>query len=327
MRRREFITLLGSAAALSPCLARAQKAKLPIIGFLSADRLEGQEKLIAAFHRGLGEVGYINGQNVAIEYRVAEDRVDQLTPLAADFVRRQVAVIATASSIPAALAAKTATRSTPVVFCMGGDPVENDIVASLSRPGGNVTGVTTLAGDLFEKRLGVLRELLPGTGVIVYVINPTNPSFAKAAWRVPVAARALGIEILELNAANPDEIEKAFKSLVQRRAGSLLVAPDPLFVTERELVVALAAQHAIPTSYFRREFVELGSLLSYSADYMDIYRQFGVYVGRILKGEKPSDLPVVQPTKFELVINLKTAKALGITVPPSLLARADEVIE
>jgi putative tryptophan/tyrosine transport system substrate-binding protein len=327
MRRREFLIFLGGSAALWPVPPRAQHAKLPIIGFLSTNRLEGQEKPIAAFHRGLGEVGYVDGRNVAIEYQVAEDRVDQLSLLAADLVRRQVAVIATATSVPAALAAKAATQSTQVVFFMGGDPVENGVVASLSRPGGNVTGVTTLAGDLFEKRLGLLHELVPAAGVIGYFANPTNPSFAKFAARVPIAARAIGIEVLELNATNAGEIVGAFTTLVQRRQAALLVSPDPLFVSQREQLVALAAQHAIPTSYFRREFVEIGGLLSYAADYMDIYRQFGVYVGRILNGQKPSELPVVQPTKFELVINLKTVKTLGITVPPSLLARADEVIE
>jgi putative ABC transport system substrate-binding protein len=210
---------------------------------------------------------------------------------------------------------------------MGGDAVENGVVTSLSRLGGNVTGVTTLSGDLFEKRLGLLRELVPAAGSIAYLANPSNSALAKFAWRVPAAARALGIDVLELNATSAVEIRESFTVLVQRRAAALLVGPDPFFGAQRELLVTLAAQHAVPTSYFRREFVELGGLLSYSADFIDTYRQFGVYVGRILKGEKPSDLPVVQPTKFELVINLKTAKSLGLTIPQSILLRADEVIE
>jgi putative ABC transport system substrate-binding protein len=292
VKRREFITLLGGVAAW-PIATRAQQpARVPRIG-----------------------------------WHVAKDRLDQLASLAADLVRRDVTVIAVASSVPAALAAKGATQSTPVVFLMGGDAVENGVVTSLSRPGGNVTGVTTLAGDLFEKRLGLLRELVPTAGSIAYLANPSNSALAKLAWKVRAAARALGIDVLELNATSAVEIRESFTVLVQRRAAALLVGPDPLFGAQGELLVALAAQHAVPTSYFRREFVELGGLLSYSADYMDTYRQFGVYVGRILKGEKPSDLPVVQPTKFELVINLKTAKSLGLTIPQSILLRADEVIE
>ena len=236
-------------------------------------------------------------------------------------------MIATASNIPAAQAAKAATQTIPIVFLMGGDPVENGLVASLSRPAETSRASLTISSDLFEKRLALLRELVPIGGTIAYLVNPTNSSFAKAAWRVPVAARALGVQVLELNASSPVEIEEAFAGLVQQRAGSLLVGPETFFMAQRQLLVALAARHAVPTSYFRREFVEIGGLMSYSADYLDGYRQAGTYIGRILKGEKPGDLPVLQPTKFQLVINLKTAKSLGVTIPPTLLARADEVIE
>ena len=327
MKRRAFIGLVGRAAAAWPLAIRAQQSKLPVIGFLSASTLEGQSQSIAAFHRGLGEAGYVDGRNVAIEYRVAEDHVDRLPALAADLARRQVAVIATASNLPAALAAKTATATIPVVFLMGADPVENGLVPSLARPEGNLTGVTLIAADLYEKRLGLLHELVPAAELIASLANPSNPAFAKFAPNVPVAARALGVKVFELYAATPIELERAFTTLIQRQARALLVGPDTFFLAQRDLLVALAAQHSVPTSYFRRDFAEIGGLMSYSANYVDAFRQAGIYVGRILKGEKPADMPIQQPTKFELVINLKTAKALGLDVSERLLAIADEVIE
>jgi putative tryptophan/tyrosine transport system substrate-binding protein len=325
VRRREFIALAGGAAAW-PAAARAQEANLPTIGFVSSSKLElYPESSLAAFHRGLGETGYVDGQNVAVDYRVADDQSDRLPALVAELVRRRVAVIVTANSLPPANAAKAATTTIPIVFLMGADPVENNLVVSLARPGGNVTGVTVIAGDLFEKRLGLLHELVPTAGLIGYFVNPTNPAFTKFARKVPPVARALGVEVLELNASTPIEVEEAFASLTRRRIGALLVGPDAFFMAQRQLLVAQSARHVV--SYFRREFVQIGGLMSYQAKIDDAYHQVGVYVGRILKGEKPSDLPVLQPTKFELVLNLKTAKALGLTVPALLLARADEVIE
>jgi putative ABC transport system substrate-binding protein len=326
MKRRKFIALAGGAAAW-PVASLAQLSKLPTIGFVSSSKLESYSESLAAFHEGLRDTGYVDGQNVAVEYRVADDQVDRLPVLVADLIRRGVTVIATASSVQPALAAKAATATIPIVFVMGADPVANNVVASLARPGGNVTGVTLIAADLFEKRLGLLHELVPTEGVIGYFANPTNPGFAKFAPKVPPVARALGVQVLELNASTPIEVEEAFASLSQQRIGALLVGPDAFFLAQRQMLVTLAERHVVSASYFRREFVEIGGLMSYSAKYEDAYRQTGVYVGRILKGEKPSDLPVLQPTKFEMVINLKTAKALGTTVPPSLLARADELIE
>jgi putative ABC transport system substrate-binding protein len=326
VRRREFIALAGGAAAW-PVASRAQRTKLPIVGFLSSSKLETYRQSLTAFHGGLRETGYVDGQNVAVEYREADDQIDHLPALVTDLIHREVAVIATASSVQPALAAKAATITIPIVFVMGADPVENDVVASLARPGGNVTGVTVIAADLFEKRLGLLHELVPAEGVIGYLANPTNPGFAKFALKVSPVAHALGVQVLELNASTPIEVEEAFASLSRRRIGSLVVGPDAFFMAQRQLLVALATRHVVPASYFRREFVEIGGLMSYGAKSDDAFRQAGVYVGRILKGEKPSDLPVMQPTKFEMVINLKTAKALGLTVSPALLARADEVIE
>jgi putative ABC transport system substrate-binding protein len=326
MRRREFIALACGAAA-RPIAAASQQAKPLTIGFVSSSKLESYPEALTAFHRGLREIGYADGQNVAVEYRVADDHPDRLPALVADLVRREVAVIATASSAPPALAAKTATPTIPIVFVMGADPVENNLVASLARPGGNVTGVTVIAEDLFEKRLGLLHELVPAARLIAYLANPTNLAYAKFAPKVLPMARAVGVEVLELNASTPLEVEEAFASLNRRRIGALLVGADAFFMAHRELLITLAARHVAPTSYFRKEFAEIGGLTSYGAKIDDAYRQAGVYVGRILNGEKPSDLPVLQPTKFEMVINLKTAKALGLTIPPTLLTRADEVIE
>jgi putative ABC transport system substrate-binding protein len=326
MKRREVIILLGGAAAAWPLAARAQQPAMPVVGFLGSSTQADWAHLVAAFRRGLGEAGFADGQNVAIEFRWADGQYDRLPAFAAEFVRHPVTVIA-AASLPAALVAKAATSRIPVVFASGGDPVRDGLVASLNRPGGNVTGVTNFFGELGAKRLELLRELAPGAGMIAVLINPRNPNAAARLADVQAGARTAGQQIEIFKASNANEIDAAIADLTRQHARALLVGDDPIFITRRNQLVASAARHRLPAIYYIREFALAGGLISYGISFTDSYRRFGGYVGRILKGEKPADLPVQQPTRFELVINLKTARALGLALPPTLLARADEVIE
>jgi putative ABC transport system substrate-binding protein len=326
MRRREFITLLGGAAAWPLC-ADAQQSAMPIIGFLSGRSLADSKQFVTAFGRGLYEAGFTDGQNLAIEFRWAEGQSDRLPVMAADLVRRQVAVIVAVGGVLPAVAAKAATSTVPIVFIIGGDPVELGLVTSLNRPGGNVTGVNILSGALTAKRLELLRELVPQAGGVACLVNPTSPEAETQLADIRSAPRAIGQDILVVKVTKADELGGAFATLVRERAGALLVANDSLFVAQREQLVALAARHAIPAMYFLREFAAEGGLMSYGNSLADAYRQVGTQTGRILKGAKPSDLPVQQAVKIELVINLKAAKSLGLTFPLTLLGRADEVIE
>jgi ABC-type uncharacterized transport system substrate-binding protein len=326
MKRREFITLIGGAAVTWPVAAGAQQPVMPVIGFLASRSPVDSADVVAAFRKGLDESGFIEGQNVAIEYRWAQGRYDRLPALAADLVGWPVRVIA-ALGPPAAQAAKAATTSIPIVFTSGGDPVVMGLVASLNRPGGNVTGVNLYTGLLAAKRLALLRELIPSVGVIAVLRNPSNPETDAELREVQVAAGALKQEIIVLSAATEAEIEMAFADAVRRQAGALMVASDPFFLGRREQIVALAARHRVPSIYQFRAFVEAGGLVSYGTSLADAYKQAGLRVGRILKGEKPADLPVMQASKFEFMINLKTAKALGLDLPDKDLAVADEVIE
>jgi len=309
-----------------PLAARAQQRNVPVIGFLGTGRLEDAAARLHAFRQGLNETSYLEGRNVMIEYRWAEDQNDQLPALAAELVRRQVAVIV-ASAPPAALAAKAATSTLPIVFSGGLDPLQLGLVASLNRPGGNVTGVSHLSTELEGKRLQLLHELIPNAAVIALLVDPTFRGTESIINDIEVAAHALGLEVKVLHASNEHDFNGAIASVVQQRAGALLVASDPFFFSRRDQLVTVVAQHAVPAIYQFREFAAAGGLMSYGADLADGYRQVGIYAGRILKGAKPADLPVVQPTKYKLVINLKTARALGLTVPDKLLALADEVIE
>jgi putative tryptophan/tyrosine transport system substrate-binding protein len=326
VRRRTFITLFGGAAAWS-LAARAQQPTMPVIGFMHPLGRNDRPNLLEAFRRGLSEAGYVEGRNVAIEYRFAENQLDQLPALAADLVARGAAVIAATGGGNSILAAKAATATIPIVFATAGDPVQQGYVASLNRPGGNVTGINWFGSQLLAKGLGLLLELAPNAAVIALMANPKLPETARMLSDAQDAARMLGRQLLVVNAGAASEIDTAFATLRQQRAGALLVAGDPLYSGRRQQIIALATRDAIPAMYFNREFVAEGGLISYGNDIADAYRRAGGYVGRILKGEKPADLPVDQSTKFELVINLKTAQALGLTVPPTLLAIADEVIE
>jgi putative tryptophan/tyrosine transport system substrate-binding protein len=327
MKRREFIAGIGGAAAW-PLAARAQQPVMPVVGFLFSSTSKAVGPYIAGLTAGLAQTGYIEGRNVAVEYRTAEDRFERLPALASDLVRRGVAVILTAGNVPPALAAKAATQAVPIVFMIGADPVTSGLVASLARPGGNITGVTILAGELQLKRLALLHELVPAATTMAFLYNHANPVYTEPALKeLAEAASHLGVRLPILKAANPSEIERAFATLAEQRCGALLVGADTFYTAQRAQIVALAARYRVPASYARPEFIEAGGLTSYETNFGDAYRQAGVYVGRILNGEKPGDLPVQQPTRFELAINLKTAKALGLTVPPTLLAVADEVIE
>jgi putative ABC transport system substrate-binding protein len=326
LRRREFITLLGGAAVAWPVAARAQQSATPVIGYVNSRSRETDAPFLAAFHRGLNETGYVEGQNVAIEYRWAEGQYDRLRVLATDLVDRGVTVMA-ATSTPAALAAKAATSAIPIVFTTAADPIAVGLVDSLSRPSGNATGVNIYVSRLGAKRLELLRELVPNAAVIGMLVNPSFPDAESQSEDVKEAARTLGQQIHVVNANSEGDFTRAFSTFIEMKADALLVSTDGLFLSHREQLVALAARHKIPAIYFVRDFALAGGLMSYGADIADGYRQAGIYAGRILKGTKPGDLPVMQPTKFDLVINLKTAKALGLTVPLTLQASADEVIE
>jgi len=321
MRRRELVLLLGGALTAAYTV-RAQQKAVPVIGYLGGGSPGGG----AAFRQGLIEVGYVEGQNLAIEYRWAEGHYDRLPALAADLVRRKVDMIA-AGGMPLALAAKSATSTIPIVFIVGTDPVELGLVASLARPGGNLTGIAIMATELMPKRLELLSELVPQAGVIALLVNQNNASAEPQMRDVQEAARAKRVQLPILKAGNENEIDAAFATLVQLQAGALVVGTDPFFYSRREQLVALASRHAIPAIYEFRDFAADGGLISYGPSFAAVNRQAGIYAGKILKGAKPADLPVQQPTTFELVVNLKTAKALGLTLPPSILARADEVIE
>ena len=326
MKRREFIAGAG-VAAIWPFVARAQQPAMPVIGFLSSRSPGESEAVVAAFRQGLADTGYVVGQHLAIEYRWAEGQYDRLPGLAAELVGLRVAAILAAGGPPAALAAKKATSTIPIVFSAANDAVGLGLVASLGQPGGNVTGMSLFNTALAPKRLELLRELIPSVKVVAYLTNPANPGAQGEVREVQAAAEVTGIELRVLHASSEDELDAAFARLTEVHAGGLLVAAEPFFDSRRARIVALAAKAEIPTGYGWRENVALGGLTSYGTSLPGSYRQAGVYVGRVLKGEKPADLPVMQPTKFEFTINLKTAKALGISVPPTLLARADEVIE
>jgi putative tryptophan/tyrosine transport system substrate-binding protein len=326
VNRREFITLIGGAAAAWPLAARAQQPVRPVVGFLDSRSPGEAAYVVAAFHQGLNEVGYVEGQNVAIEYQWAEGQFDRLPELAAELVRRQVTVIF-AGSTPATLPAKAATATIPIVFIASGDPVQLGLVTSFNRPGGNATGVILFSASLEPKRLELLHEFIPRASVIGVLMSRTYPLAEQQHKELQAAASGRGLQIHVVNASEEKGIDAAFKTFAERRIDALLVTAVPYFTNRRHQVVALATRHGVPAIYGQREFVAASGLMSYGTRLSDAYRQAGVYTGRVLKGEKPADLPIVQPTKFELVINLQTAKALGLDVPPMLLARADEVIE
>jgi putative ABC transport system substrate-binding protein len=326
--RRRFIVTLGGAAATWPLAVRAQQATMPVIGWLSSGARDSDDVLrLPRFRQGLSETGYSEGRNVAIEYRRAEDQIERLPPLAADLVRRHVSLILAAGRPDSALAAKSVTTSIPIVFTNAADPVQLGLVASLNRPGGSVTGVTTVSAELEAKRLGLLRELVPSATSIALLVNPTRPGVDAQSAQVEQAARVLGLPLHILKAGNERDLDAAFMTLVQLRAGALVITADGLFTDRLDQIVGLARRSSVPTMFQVREFAASGGLISYGASISELYHQGGVLAGRILRGEKPADLPIMQPTKFDLIINLKTAKALGLNVPPMLLALADEVIE
>jgi putative tryptophan/tyrosine transport system substrate-binding protein len=326
MKRRDFIALIGGSAFALPIAAGAQQP-LPVIGYLSTGSPESDDFRLIAFRQGLNQTGYVEGQNVVIEYRWAPAQYDRLPALAADLVRRQVTVIA-AAGIPPTFAAKAVTSTIPIAFLAGVDPVEFGLIASLNQPGGNITGVAILTAELAAKRLELLHELVPRAAVIALLVNPADPAATEAETRnLQDAVRSLGLQLHILPASTANEIDSAFETLVKLRAGALVVSTDPLFTNQRAQIVALAASHAVPAIYVWREFATAGGLISYGTDLTDTYRQLGIYTGKILKGAGPADLPVQQIVKIELVINLTTAKALGLTIPLTLSGRADEVIE
>jgi ABC-type uncharacterized transport system substrate-binding protein len=326
MIRREFITLLGGAAAAWPLAARAQQPPMPVVGFLSQYSPDKFAHIAEAVRRGLKEVGYIEGQNVAIEYRWADGYYDRLPTLAADLVRHQVTVIIAGGNVTAQIA-KRATGTIPIVFTSGADPVTSGLVGSLNRPGANLTGASLIAAEMSVKRLELIRDLLPHARSVTMISNPNYPEAEAEIAEVEAAGRLIGMQIQRVTASNERELDAAFAIIGQRRVDAVVVGVDGFFISQSERLATLALRHAVPAIFQAREFVAAGGLMSYAASLTDAYRQAGVYTGRILKGAKPADLPVMQPTKYELVINLKTAKALGLTVPPTLLARADEVIE
>jgi putative ABC transport system substrate-binding protein len=327
IERRKFLATLGGAAASWPLAARAQQGGMPVVGFLHGASADGAAYQVTAFRQGLNQTGYVEGQNVTIEYRWAEGQYNRLPALATDLVAHPLAVIATAGGISSVLAARAVTKAIPIVFLTGDDPVKFGLVASLNRPGGNLTGVSFLSPVLEAKRVELLRVLVPTATTIAVLVNPNSPGAEARLGDVREAARLLGQQVSIVNAGSEGDFEAAFARLVQQGAGALIVVSDPLFNNHRDQLTALTARHTIPAIYFDREFALAGGLMSYGTSIADAYRQLGIYAGRIVKGEKPADLPVVQPTKFELVINLKTAKALGLNIPDKLLALADEVIE
>ena len=327
MKRREFLGALCGAVTATPRVAHAQQPRMPVIGFLYAGS-EATAPLLAAFRKGLGETGHVEGQNVSVEYRWANNSLDRLSELAVDLVRRDVAVIATPGSYQAALAAKAATATIPIVFSSGVDPVKAGLVGSLNRPGGNVTGINYMQAELAAKQLGLLHELLPRATRFAVLVNPDNPVVAGSAIaELQTAASLIGAQIMTVRASSNDEIDAAFANISHEQIEGLLVSPGPLFGNRRVQITTLAARHSMPTMFYDRVFAEVGGLISYGSSLADQYRQTGVYIGRVLKGERPLDMPVMQATNFELVINLATAKTLRIDVPAMLLARADEVIE
>jgi putative tryptophan/tyrosine transport system substrate-binding protein len=327
MRRREFLGVIGSVAAW-PLVARAQQSAMPLIGFLHGGSQREWAHLIEAFRRGLSEAGFVEGRNIAdIEFRWAEGQFDRLPGMATDLVNRQPALIATDGGTVTAQAAKRATSTIPIIFTLGGDPVKSGLVASLNRPGGNLTGVSGLVNALVGKRLELLRELARSAGSIGILVNPKNPIASDDVLEVQEAARKLGLQTQVGNASNASEIDAAFNDLRRQQAGALIVLPDATFISRRSQIVALAARHALPAIYFLREFAQAGGLMSYSGSSIEARRWAGGLAARVLKGDKPTELPVLQPTRYELVLNLRTARDLGLTVPPTLLARADEVIE
>ena len=325
MRRRDFITLLGGAAAAWPQVARAQQASMPVVGFLRVTSAADATNLVTAFRQGLKEAGFVEGQSVAIEYRWADGHIDRLPELAADLIRRQVAVVVGHAQV--AQIAKAATTTTPIVFVAGDDPVRIGLVANLNRPGGNVTGVTFIATDVAAKRLGLLRELAPRAAVVAVLLDPNLPDADQELRSVEAASRTIGVRVLVVKAATAPELDTAFATIIQAGAGALQVGSGPMFTSQRQRLAVLSARHGLPSSYPEREYVATGGLLSYGTSQADAYRRAGIYVARILRGEKPGDMPVEQPTKFELVINLGTAKTLGLTIPNSMQLLADEVIE
>ena len=328
MRRREFITFIGGAALSWPLIARAQQLAIPVIGFLDPRSLEGVTERLRGFRQGLKETGHVEGENVTIEYRWAENQLDRLPELAADLVRRQAAVIIASGGRDATLAAKAATTTIPIVFLAGEDPVRLGLVASLARPGGNLTGINFFNTELATKRLEFLRELVPGAKRVAVLLNPVDTTNTDSTLRaIEPAARAIGLQIQVLTASTSREIDAAFATIGSDRSDAVFVGQTAFLNSRRVQLAQLAARHMVPASYSGREFIEVGGLMSYGSDIADAYRQVGIYAGRILKGAKPADLPVVQANKFELVINAQTARMLGLTVPPSLLARADEVVE
>jgi putative ABC transport system substrate-binding protein len=327
VKRRELITLLGGAAATWPLAPRAQQGPIPVIGYLDSGSPARMEANLAGFYRGLGETGYAEGKNVAIEYRWARGQYDRLPGLARELVRLQVNVIAATRSPAPALAAKAATSTIPIVFQTGSDPVKDGLVVSLNRPGGNVTGATRQTLEMTPKRFGLISELAPKATIIALLVNPDGIQSAVQVQEMQEAARTRGLTLYLAKARNAGELDEAFAAIAKSRAAVLIQGNDPLFIDQRKHIVALTVSRKIPTIFFERESVVEGGLMSYSANFVDSFRQVGVYAGRILKGEKPADLPVLQPTKFEFVLNLKTAKALGLDIPPRLLAIADEVIE
>jgi putative tryptophan/tyrosine transport system substrate-binding protein len=327
LRRRQFLTLLSGAAAAWPLGVRAQQPAMPVIGFLSSGSPDGFAPLVAAFRDGLNQTGYVEGRNLTIEFGWADGQYDRLPTLASNLVQRQVAVLVAGGGAVAALAAKSATQIIPILFVIGDDPIKYGLVASLNQPGSNITGITLFISALMAKRLELLSELMPSKSAIAALVNPKNPNAESETREIEVAARAAGRELNVFNASSESAIDATFESLAKQGVGGLLIGTDTFFFSQRDQIIALATRHAVPAFYFAREFAAAGGLMSYGPSFTGEWRQAGIYAGRILRGVKPADLPVTQPTRFELVINLKTAKALGLDIPPKLLALTDEVIE